>query len=77
MTEQDKTLLQTIQARLEWNERGSVDWVADENGPWKIVPWVPKSGLTQYFIPTYQPGIDIYGQIKPDESLQNNKNGMK
>ncbi len=64
--EHQETLFQTIQARLEWNERGGVDFVADIKGPWKIIPFTPKSGITKYFTPAYQPGIDPYGQIKTD-----------
>jgi len=65
MTEQDKTLLQTIQARLEWNDRGSVVWIQDDEGPWKIIP-LTNSRVMGYFTSAYQEGIDPYGQIKPD-----------
>jgi hypothetical protein len=35
--EQEKTLIQTIRARLEWNEKGNVIWIQDDEG-WKIIP---------------------------------------
>ena len=67
MDEQDKTLLQTIQARLEWNEQGGVDWFADEGGSWKIVTSpIPRNPVVTYFKSNRIFGIDPYGQIKTD-----------
>lgn len=61
--EQQEILLQTIQARLEFNERGKVEAIQDENGLYKIVSNM-NSGLIRYFESAYQAGIDKYGNIK-------------
>lgn len=63
MNEQHTTLLQTIQARLEWNKKGNVIWIQDDEGPWKIIP-LTNSTVVSYFTSAYQEGIDSYGQIK-------------
>lgn len=64
--EHQETLLQTIQARLEWNDSGNVEWIDNPKGSWKIVPAVPKAPFTRYFTLTYKLDIDPYGKIKPD-----------
>jgi len=66
-SEEQKTLLDTIQARLERNESGSINFVADENGPWKIIKsFNSKHPLVTYFKPDYIQGFDQYGSpIEP------------
>lgn len=61
----EETLLQTIRARLEWNEKRSVDFIPDTNGKWNIVetPNRSNSGLITYFKPNYDIGLDKYGQL--------------
>jgi hypothetical protein len=63
MSEQDKILVQTIRARLEWN-KGKVQWKPDPDGPWQLIEL--KTGLVRYFEPAYQPGIDPVGRFKEE-----------
>lgn len=65
--EQQETWLQTIQVRLEWNEKGGVSMFEDLAGPWKIVKNPPTSGMIRYFIPDYQEGFDEYGSTLNDK----------
>lgn len=60
---QQETLLQTIQARIERNEKGNVIWVEDPTGPWKLIKRPPTSGMIRYFTPAYQEGFDEYGSL--------------
>lgn len=61
MEDKDKeTWLQTIRARLEWNEKGGVHWKSDPQGLWNIVEPIPDGKLTEYFEPAYQEGFDKY-----------------
>ncbi len=58
-----ETLLQTIRARLNRMDDGSIQWLPDPQGPWKIVPFEPKAnGIYEYFKPAINIGFDEYGQ---------------
>lgn len=48
---EQETLLQTIQARLEMNEKGCAAFIPDEN----------KSMVQKYFTSNIQRGFDKYG----------------
>ncbi len=63
---EQETLLQTIQARLERAEDGSVKAVYDPNGPWTICERT-SGGLVTRFTPAYQPSIDKYGNQTENE----------
>lgn len=76
--EEQETLLQTIRARLERIDDRcgdiSVMWIADENGPWHIIPFDHKgNGVYQYFIPAYDSvKFDKFGnQIENNETKTN------
>lgn len=59
--EEEKTLLQTIRARLEWNEKGSIKWVEDENGSFEIISTITKAPLTKHFVSALKTNYDPYG----------------
>lgn len=63
--EQEETLLQTIRARFERNEKGEAHIIPDPNGLWNIMPYSPtfKYPITRYFMPAFQPDLDVYGNI--------------
>lgn len=61
---EQETLLQTIKARLEWNQKGEVDFVPDENGQWIVVD-IPKSKLIKHFTPNNASGFDKFGNPEP------------
>lgn len=51
--EEQKTLMQTIRARLEWTKEGTVKAFPDIHGSWHIVdkPSRTNSSLVRYFTP--------------------------
>jgi len=60
LSEQDKTLLLTIRANLERNEKGQVEFKPDPNGHWNIVEPKVDGKLIKYFEPAYTVGFDPY-----------------
>ena len=58
--EEQETLLQTIRARLEWNEKGEIKAIWDANGDFEIVERT-EGELIRYFTTSYATGLDIYG----------------
>lgn len=62
--EENKTLMQTIRARLEWTKEGTVKAFPDTHGSWDIVEKPPTNGLVRYFTPQYQEEYDQFGQLK-------------
>lgn len=69
-TEQQETLLQTIRARLERNEKGEVKAIWDANGDFEIVERT-EGKLIRYFTPTWATGFDAYGN--PEQPLSTKK----
>jgi hypothetical protein len=59
--EEQETLLQTIRARLEWNEKGGVSAIPDPNGEYNIVERT-QGKLIRYFEPTYITSFDVAKQ---------------
>jgi len=53
----DKITGKGYQARLEWNEKGGVDLIADEAGVWTVA----KFPITKYFESSVKTGFDVYG----------------
>ena len=61
--EQQKTFLETLQARIEQSEKGSITDLFKFDGKFTVVPIeLPK--LVKFFMPSTQPEIDEYGNIK-------------
>lgn len=63
--EHQETLLQTIRARFERNEKGGIEAIFDKVGQWEIVP-LSATRLTGYFTSALSNGIDQYGNTKDD-----------
>lgn len=63
--EHQETLLQTIRARLEWNEKGNIEAIFDTNGDFEICE---RTGgkLIRYFTPALATGLDVYGNEESD-----------
>lgn len=68
--QEQQTLYETIKARFERNEEGSITWVEDQHGLWEIQQPRIDGKMVRYFTPQYQEGIDKYGFIN---NKKNNK----
>jgi type IV secretory pathway VirB4 component len=60
--EHQETLLQTIMANLERNEKGNIVAISDPNGEYTICDRT-EGKLIKYFTPQWVEGIDPYGNI--------------
>jgi hypothetical protein len=69
---EQETLLQTIRARLEWNENGGVEVFPDPAGDYTICERT-EGKLIRYFTPTWVEGFDKYGNPNKPISQQTEK----
>ena len=65
--EHQETLLQTIKARLERDEKGGINFIPDINGSWDLISLQPNAPIVKYFTPTIQLGLDKFGNITNSE----------
>jgi len=67
-SEEQKTLLETIKANLERNEKGDIEIVFDPCGTFDIIPNRTNKGLVTYFQPQYAIDVDPYGFLSDSDN---------